>query len=38
MPNTSRDPKLVATLVYDGLCTFEFVITQEVLHLTRPPE
>jgi AraC family transcriptional activator FtrA len=31
-----REGPLVVTLVYDGLCTFEFAIAAEVFGLTRP--
>ena len=30
------EPPLVAALVYDGLCTFEFAIAAEVFGLPRP--
>ncbi len=37
MPNTVAVPnRLVAALVYDGLCTFEFGIAAEVFGLSRP--
>ena len=41
MPNPSettprRDPRNVAALVYEDLCTFEFGIVTEVFGLTRP--
>ncbi len=38
MPNASRDPRgpLVAVLVYDGLCTFEFGVAHEIFGLPRP--
>jgi AraC family transcriptional activator FtrA len=32
----SRDPRRVAALAYDGLCTFEFGIVVEVFGLPRP--
>ena len=31
-----RDPRRVAALVYDGLCTFEFGVVVEVFGLPRP--
>ncbi|WP_439815186.1 transcriptional regulator FtrA [Zavarzinia sp. CC-PAN008] len=36
MPKAMRDARLVAALVYDGLCTFEFGIVAEVFGLERP--
>ncbi|MEM6708032.1 MAG: transcriptional regulator FtrA [Pseudomonadota bacterium] len=34
--NKTRDPRRVAALVYDGLCTFEFGICVEFFALPRP--
>ncbi|MEG2116024.1 MAG: transcriptional regulator FtrA, partial [Hafnia sp.] len=31
-----RNPGLVATLAYDGLCSFEFGIALEIFALPRP--
>ncbi len=38
MPNPSAEPNgpLVAALVYDGLCTFEFGVAYEIFGLPRP--
>src|SRR5580700_1941800 len=36
MPNTATSGPLVAVLVYDGLCTFEFGVAYEVFGLPRP--
>ena len=36
MTNTSYDSNLVAVLVYDGLCMFEFGLSVEVFGLPRP--
>jgi AraC family transcriptional activator FtrA len=36
MPNTATNGPLVAVLVYDGLCTFEFGVAYEVFGLPRP--
>lgn len=36
LPMVRRDPRLVAALVYEDLCTFEFGIVVEVFGLPRP--
>jgi len=36
MPNQSTSAPLVAALLYDGLCTFEFGIAAEIFGLPRP--